>query len=339
MKETVYQTALLALYSGINPLPIPGDGSKRPLIKWQRYQKERVSAEEVQRWFLFEHYPGLAFVTGSVSGGLELLDFDEPQAYHAWIEQMRANHDEYLLEALLEGYVEASPKGIHILYRCPFSVEGNQKLAGRVNGEKYHVLIETRGEGGLVVVAPSSGGVHPSRKPYRMLGGSVSTIPQVTVRERQRILETARSLDERTVEPQQDHAVHLPYQETDRSTRQFVERGVRPGEVFNQRASWEEVLCPYGWSLLYVRDEVGYWTKHQDVHATTNHAGSGLFYPFTTTTCFEAGRGYTKFSAYTLLHYGVLSPETFALSARDLARQGYTTSPDTSSSPMLLHPF
>jgi len=112
-----------------------------------------------------------------------------------------------------------------------------------------------------------------------------------------------------------------------------VERGIcgdgllsRPGDLFNQRASWEEVLVPNGWELLRMVGEEGYWRRPgkggPGISATTNYQGSDLLYVFSTSTVFEPERGYSKFSASTLLNFG----EDFAAAAADLVHRGYTSS-------------
>ncbi len=98
--------------------------------------------------------------------------------------------------------------------------------------------------------------------------------------------------------------------------------GQRPGDLFNQRASWEDILVPHGWQFVCSVGTEGRWRrpdKHDPgISATTNHNGHDLLYVFSTSTIFEAERGYSKFQAYTLLnHRG-----DFSAAARELAKQG-----------------
>jgi hypothetical protein len=123
---TVYQTALAAYHAGISVLPIPPDGTKCPKLRWGKYRQRRATIEEMTAWF---HHTGngIALITGSVSGGLEVLDFDTPEIYWAWDERMRQEGWAALSERISQGYLEASPNGMHLLYRCSELVEGNQK--------------------------------------------------------------------------------------------------------------------------------------------------------------------------------------------------------------------
>jgi hypothetical protein len=57
-------------------------------------------------------------------------------------------------------------------------------------------LIETRGEGGYLVIAPSNGRVHPTGKPYVLRRGGLATIAEITPEEREALWALARSFDE-----------------------------------------------------------------------------------------------------------------------------------------------
>src|SRR5437764_1472974 len=60
----------------------------------------------------------------------------------------------------------------------------------------FKVLIETRGEGGYAVEAPSFGSVHPSGRPYVQERGGPDTIATITPEEHDSLWELARSFDE-----------------------------------------------------------------------------------------------------------------------------------------------
>ena len=319
---TVYRASLVACAAGISVVPIRPDGSKRPACCWRVYQQRRPRLYELSRWFRGTNQ-GLALITGAISGGLEALDFDTRESYQVWSDRVQEAGLTALHERITEGYLEATPHGIHLLYRCPRYIEGNQKLAKvPVEGpQRWQTLIETRGEGGLVVVAPSCGGVHPSGKPYVLLQGGIAAIATITPAERQALLTVACSFDASPPPPP------LPPEPTriggSANRPPDPSRGsVRPGDRYNQQTSWEEVLLPHGWRLLYTHDGEGYWQRPgkdgPGISATTNYQGSGRLYVFSTSTCFEAGRSYSKFAAYTILeHGGDFSSAARTLVARD----------------------
>ena len=71
----------------------------------------------------------------------------------------------------------------HWLYYCE-EIAGNDKLARRpkhpeeMNHPKDRIktLIETRAEGGYIIIAPSGGGVHDTGQPYVLERGGLKTI-------------------------------------------------------------------------------------------------------------------------------------------------------------------
>lgn len=319
----LYQTALSCYRAGINVLPIRADGSKCPALKgWRIYQQRRMTPGEIHQWF-HRADRGLAVVTGEISGGLEALDIDSRETYHAWLDRIR---DDPVLRPLYErivgGYLEATPDGgRHLLYRCE-GVGRNQTLARRpLAGEQgYQTLIETRGNGGILIIAPSGGLVHPSGKPYRLLSGGVAHIATITPEERNLLLTLARTFDETPVKIREERASHAM---TPGRQHAAEGQGTRPGDLFNQAARWEDILCPHGWRLVRRVNEVGQWRrpgkKGPGISATTNYASNDLLYVFSTATIFEPERGYTKFTAYTILEHA----GDFSAAARALVEEGY----------------
>ncbi len=316
-RRAIIKTALEARRAGISVVPVLPDGKKRPAVRWRIYQHRLASPKEIARWFGNEER-GLALITGAISGGLEALDFDSRTIYQAWSERMRQWGYDALSDRLTRGYLEATPHGVHLLYRC-CPAEKNLKLASvPVDGsQRVRTLIETRGEGGLVVVAPSGGLVHPSGKPYVLLAGGITSIAMLTAEERQILFSVARSFDQTTS--------GLVFSAGDRHARTALMQGERPGDRYNRRASWAEVLEPYGWKRLSARGGESYWQRPgkqgSGVSATTNYQGSDLLYVFSTSTVFEAGRAYSKFAVYAILeHRGDFQAAARALAAREETR-------------------
>src|SRR5262249_23918759 len=145
-----------------------------------------------------------------------------------------------VVERIEAGYLERTPDGgAHWPYRCA-EIETNTKLARRpgppapkTGKPTVDVLIETRGERGYIVVPPSGGRVHPSGKPYVRERGSFATIATITPEEREALHALARTLD----------AMPAPV-EAPASTkaRGLSVGGKRPGDDFNARADWREIL-------------------------------------------------------------------------------------------------
>ena len=180
----VRSTALAAIEAGISVVPPSQDGSKRPMGYWKQWQTERPTPDQVDTWYA-DGLTGVGLVCGQISGNLELFEFEDTETYEQFKEAAQAVGLGELVERIEDGYVEKTPGGgYHWFTRCA-EISGNAKLARRPKrpeemkepGAKVKVLIETRGEGGYVVAAPSDGTVHPSGGAYTLLRGGVWTIP------------------------------------------------------------------------------------------------------------------------------------------------------------------
>lgn len=298
--------------ASLSVIPILPDGSKKPAVAWKPYQTRLPTKAELVQWF-HDETRGMAAIGGTVSGCLEILDFDAPDLFEPWC---------ITVDELCPGLIERLPlsqtpsNGRHIFYRCQ-EIEANLKLAQRLGLDGWpETLIETRGEGGYAIIPPSPSACHPLRQPYVLLQGDLARIPAITPTERQCLLNAARTFN-----------AYVPPERVvvgRRSTASWQIDGNRPGDLFNRHATWTDILEPHGWLPIGQRGDLTLWKrpgKHErGCSATTNYAASDLLYVFTSNGHpFEAQVAYTKFAAYALLEHG----GDFHAAARVLARQGY----------------
>lgn len=313
---TLLHVARSALKSGLNVLPPKENGSKRPdATEWTTRQTILCTEQEIDAWYASGDREGIGIICGTISGGLEVLDFDCMDTWHAFAELVDDRGHGDLLDRIADGYLEQTPRpGIHLLYRCT-STTSTKLAAQSLDTGVVKTLIETKGEGGYVIVAPTAGRVHSSGKPYRLLSGSFFTIATLDESERQVLHDIARSLD-----------MMPPPAFANSST------GERPGDDFNRRVSWSDILMPHGWQQLYNRSGREYWQRPgkegDGCSATISENGQGVLYVFSTSTSLESGRSYDRFGAYAVLNHG----GDLAAAASELASKGYgrkTSSPST----------
>ena len=317
MSNEILTTALRFASAGIVAVPVASDGSKRPgLNSWKEYQHQMPTPEELIQWFKADS-EGVGVICGAISGNLEMLEL-EGRAVSAKMhleiaEIANASNMGELWERINAGYVEITPSGgLHWLYHLTGAVPGNTKLA-RKPGENggVDVFAETRGEGGFVITAPSSGTVHPSGGKWELLRGSIETIPTLTLEERNALHTIFAMFDEM---PKADSVTY--------DVAQKVEGATSPGDDFNAKTTWRELLEPLGWKVAYQSAEKTTWTrpgKDFGVSATTNYQNTDKLRVFSTSTIFDAERSYDKFGAYAVIfHNG-----DFKEAARDLRSQGY----------------
>ena len=339
---------------------------------WKHYQAQPPTPEQLDRWFAGGRYDGLGVVCGHVSGGLEMLEFEGRAVDEGFVEAMTILADASglgdLWQAVTNGYQETTPSGgVHLLYRVTGRpVPKNTKLARRpstpdelaawkheqqlqvdaepddakrarrqakldqiVTGEQVpQVLIETRGEGGFVVIAPSAGRTHPTGRAWTLSAGGPATIPTLSADDHQALHQLAAALDlmpAAAPEPTPPPARLTPAAGpgTDR---------LRPGDDFNQRATWEEILLPEGWDRVAHHGGVTYWRrpgKDRGVSATTGRNDGDNLFVFSTSTLFDSETPYSKFAAFTLLAQGSLSDDAFRAAGKALRAAGYGSQPTT----------
>jgi hypothetical protein len=320
LTNSVYKTALLGQRLGLWVVPPKEDGTKAPDIeRWRLDNPSKPGDDQIDQWYANDDRSGIGIVCGAASGNLEAIDFDAIEAYDEFVSTARDLGWGDLIDKVEGGYLERSPGGVHWLYYCS-EIGGNDKLARRSKlaeemkhpKDRIKTLIETRAEGGYIIIAPTSGAVHETGRPYVLERGSLRSIVTLTPGERRDLLALARSFDQMPEQPRQEAPV---------SARDRQEAG-RPGDDFVNRATWEDVLVPHGWRAVRRTGTETFWRrpgKDRGQSATTNYHGSDLLYVFSSSTEFEAERGYNRFSAYSILEHN----GDWKAAASALRAQGY----------------
>lgn len=185
MTSPIQSSAYLYRQSGLNILPA-WKKSKRPSVaRWACYQNKMCETP------ITESIDALCVVCGAISGNVEVIDFDfQAESFNAWRDAVLEVNPIYA-EVLNTLYVETTQSGgKHVIYRCEEAVDGNTKLCERelnedetseiktrvvsgntieyveykgkrvdraLDGKFYICTIETRGEGGICIVAPTDG--------------------------------------------------------------------------------------------------------------------------------------------------------------------------------------
>lgn len=298
--------ALAAYDAGLCVIRASTDGSKRPFGKWKRYQTERPTRDEVEQWFTGGH-PGMGVVCGAVSGDLEMFElegrFCAEGGTKSFATAMRVAGLELLLKRLANGFHTISPsEGRHFLYRVAGAVDGNTKLARRPAtpeelaenpDDAVKTLIETRGEGGFVVLAPSHGAVHPTGRPWRQRAGAFDAIPTITVDQRDALFAVARSFDQEVERP--EPIVAEPARRTIAPRWSGGTAGASwmdaVAEHLRQAAPVQTLLERHGWEYCYTdghgRQLMRRPGKDQGVSASIN--ANGRLHPFSTSVPFRVG--------------------------------------------------
>ena len=284
------ETAAAYLDAGLSVLPAM-KARKRPAVgAWKTWSQRLPTDIEVEAWFSNGH-EALCVVAGAVSGNLECIDFDQKaEAYPAWC----AKIDGSLLSALV---VERTPSGgKHVVYRCAGTVEGNQKLAQGIRDGKIATLVETRGEAGLFLCAPSPG--------YTLEQGDFTHIPTIPQEAREALLSAARELDEHPAVQERGSAPAPLVAAPAPTTAGFL---TRPGDDFASRGDPRPYLQAHGWTLYGTKSDGNeLWTR-PGKDPRLGHSATlkdGVFFVFSSNAApFEPNRGYIAYPVFALLEH------------------------------------
>ena len=334
--KSLRETARTWAKLGLSVVPIKPDGSKGPAIRsWTELQERILTEEEIDRHF--KPGVGIGIIGGEVSGNLEILDFDVPMdkktgevlgecLFDAWLECLNVD----LFELVNSMPVVRTPAGgRHLYYRCA-EIEGNKKLALKRNPKPPPptlTVIETRGRAGYVLAPGCPPECHPSGNTYDLLSGSIEEIPTITPEQRAALFAVARSFDESDLAQKQAgrrDPGHHPMASRD---------GNRPGDDYNRRANWADILEPQGWTFAYHRrhDGAQCWRRpgkserEKGISATVREfEGMEIFHSFSSNSDpLPHDESITKFTAYTLFYHN----GDYEAAARELGKQGYGEPP------------
>ena len=225
-------TSIKRPYSKLLPVKTDDSGdaiysdSGNPKRTWKPFQNCIADPETVQRWATDSE--AFAVVCGSVSDGVEILDFDVAGYYEDWKESVNGAVDGLVIQRTGGG-------GFQVAYRCP-KPDGNQKLAWHIGEDgKKEIAIETRGEGGYAVIAPS---LHPSGNRYEMIQGSFAAIPTITMAQRNALIDAAKSLCKKPMaQPQPTTATLQPSTDNPHVI-----------DAFNEKYKPVDVMLKYGFT-------------------------------------------------------------------------------------------
>jgi len=274
------------LEAGVCTLPVNGN-VKRPAVSWKQYQSRLPTPDESSDWW--PKFPRLCVVCGAVSGNMEAIDFDvSGLLYGPWCDLLQ----DRVPEVVDKLFIEKTPSGgVHAVYCCEEPVDGSLKLASiRKEDGSLECAIETRGEGGLIVCAPSEG--------YEAMQGSLAALPVITKDQRDTLIHCARELHQGQTADKYDTSRHVCA-----SLDGFD--GDRPGDIYNREGDFQSVLSSHGWRPIKQVGQNEHWCRPgKDGSETSATVKDRLFYIFSTNADpFEAGKAYLPFQILTFLSF------------------------------------
>lgn len=299
-------TILDAAYRYINArfLVLPADSRRKhpTLATYKQYRHKPPTEKQNATWF--SSADAICILTGAVSGSLEVLDFDQAgRAFNAWCDLVE-EHDPRLLQRLV--VQKSQSGGRHVFFRNELLAPNSEVLARTLTPEidGKTVLIETLGEGSLVMCDPSPG--------YVVLQGKLTSLPVMSIDERAILVDAACSLDE------------VKATKRDAPTTKTTSDGTQPGDDFSERGDVAAILTKHGWRLILDGNNQQ-WCRPGKTTGCSATLKDGVFYVFSSNAApFEANQSYSPFAVYALLEHG----GDFSAATRQLASEGYGKAKD-----------
>jgi hypothetical protein len=269
---------------------IPTKPDKKAAIPWKPFQEKGMSIPDVRKYF--RNGCRIAVVCGKVSGNLECMDFDKPELFKPFLETLEGLNPALAVKLVAR---KTPSGGYHLIYRCKSAIGGNAKLAMSSDGKD--TWIETRGEGGYFLTAPSPG--------YSVIRHSLKDTPIIIAEEVELLHSLAKSF---TKKP-----------EPAKQTRMATVNGTRPGDDYNRKNNTGDVARNYGWTETGISGPGGiHWTRPGKVQGTSATLKNGCLYVFSSSTPLPLGPN-DAFSIYTYYEHD----GDYSAAAKELAGQGY----------------
>lgn len=283
---------------------IPVNAEKNPAIfTWTEYQNKPMTPEECEKHF--KNCWGMALLMGGPKK-LTALDLDLKYSKNKFF------YDEYKEaipnSTLRKFYVQTTMnKGMHFVFSSDI-VEKNQKLASRETSyeEKHEVymeayknlrtrgkalkiaqnhnsltFLETRGEGGYILISPTPG--------YEKVFGKIG---HLSTEEYMEVMTISRSFNE--------------YSETIKNFKidKYRNSSINPFDVYCKRGDVLSVLYDNGWEIVS-EDKNNVRLKRAGNPSSKSSAlydkVTRVFNVFSTSTNFEPNKGYSAASVFVLL--------------------------------------
>ena len=332
-RGAVRELAFRLLGAGLSVMPIRLDASKAPACKeWKPLQKLAMTPEQAEQ--AWRQPAGIAVITGAVSGGLEALDFDADAetVFPLWRELVESEVPGLIAKCSI---VRTPGNGFHVRFRS-WHPEGNLKLAMPASG-RGRPLIETRGEGGYVLVEGNPPQAHLSGGSYEHIEGPpLGELEPISREEREILIRCARGLDqEQSPDGADDKSpVARPVP---------IAPGARPGDAFNAKVLPADLLAERSWVKVRELQDKCYWRrpgKESGWSATTgllSKSGRPLARIFSTSAGIPVGT-YDAFALYAAFEFdGNLSKAAAHLknqeAAGSLEADESSEPPDASEAP------
>lgn len=263
--------------------------AKEPLTK-HGYHDATTDLQQIRAWWT--HWPQ-ANIGLACGHSVDVLDVDGPDGRDS-LAKLLAEHgaDPAIITTWISSTSGREDGGTHYWF----------KPGGPVRWKGFRSHLDWLGLRGYVIVPPS---IHPTGRTYQWAANQ----PPNGLSDAPRWLHAAATRPVRQPRPPRDP--------------EGAAAGDRPGDDFEQRMDWRELLESDGWRYATTRGEETFWTrpgKPSGVSAAIGYQGHQNLYVFTSSAApLQADEAYSKFAYWTWTRFA----GDYSAAARDLRARGY----------------
>lgn len=279
--------------AGFMVLPCVGKVPSKEVKSVNKLRSKPINEHSVRFYFDRASDRSIAILTGD---NLEAIDVDCKYDLSGILYQQLATAIRYTLPDVWDKLViqRTATKGYHLIYKCG-QIGGNTKLARRnadskelAAGERVKTLIETRGEGGYILISPSNG--------YTFVKGDPSVIEYITIDERAELMAICRSFNQ---------LIEIDLKGISKAKQDDPEA---PWNVFNNRHDWRFIrdeLQRVGWEMLKEDDDRIFVLRPGAMSKTSGAIwkSSNIMFLFSTSTEFPEMHPISPFDIVRYLKY------------------------------------
>lgn len=309
--EHIFSAVTELIQLGYKVLPCE---NKVPTSKVKRVSLFRTKPLHKENFeFYFTDVQQVAILTGENS--LEVIDIDSKYDLTKKLYNQLIYAIEIAMPDVWEKLVVQKSKngGYHLFYKCG-QIGSNKLLASRPStpeeqqkGERKKTLLETRGQGGYIMVCPSKG--------YEFIKGNPHEIQFITPEERQMLFSICLSFDKYNKITLKD------------ISHKTASREDAPWNVYNKTYDYGEtlkLLVNAGWEIHREDDDRIFLMRpnHQNFKIDgVIWKENSILYIFSTSTAFEPEKPYNAFGVFCQLQYdGSVKAAALALAEKGIGK-------------------
>lgn len=133
IQDILYRTIVNTMkdLGGFSVIPLQGKKPHPQITTWQEWQRGQPSIEQIVEWFCAGDVQAYGIITGEVSNGLIVIDFDKIRSYRKFRRD---------LPTIAQTYTVRTRRGKHVYLRPYTTIKSRKFKGGDIQGEGHYVV-------------------------------------------------------------------------------------------------------------------------------------------------------------------------------------------------------